>query len=170
MITRTEPYDPDRHDAGAFNCGQERLDRWLRHYAGQSQRRDAARTFVLADDRDRIIGYYTTVVGELDHPGAHPDVRKGLSRYFPIPVAVIARLAVDAGNHQRGLGALLLRDAALRILSAGEQVAIRAVVVHAIDGHAANFYAHFGFKPLSTDPTTLMITTVELRESHAGFD
>lgn len=162
MIAR---YDPTAHDVATFDCGHEPLNRWLRHSAGQSQRRDAARTFViLAGDR-RVVGYYTTMVGELQHAHALPAVRRGMSKHYPIPVAVVARLAVDAGMRRRGIGALLLRDALARVLAATEQVAIRAVIVHALDDDAAAFYARFGFRPVTHEPRTLMVTLDELRRS-----
>lgn len=143
----------------------ESLNRWLRHSAGQSQRRDAARTFVVLAGHRRVVGYCTAIVSELQHADALAAVRKGMSRHYPIPVAAVARLAVDASHQGRGIGALLLRDALTRILAATEQVAIRAVVVHAINDVAAAFYARFGFKPLAHEPRTLMVTLAELRRS-----
>ena len=161
----TSRYDPAAHDVSTFDCGEGALNRWLRHSAGQSQRRDAARTFVVIAAERRVIGYYTTVVGEIHHERASPVVRRGMSKHFPIPVALVARLAVDVDFHGRGFGALLLRDALTRVLAASEQVAIRAVVVHAISDKAAAFYIRFGFKPLADEPRTLMITLDELRRS-----
>ncbi len=161
----TPRYDPAAHDVSTFDCGEDALNRWLRHSAGQSQRRDAARTFVVLAGERRVIGYYTTVVGHLHHEQASPVVRRGMSRHFPIPVALVARLAVDVEFHGRGIGALLLRDALARVLAAAEEVAIRAVVVHAVSDQAAAFYLRFGFKPLADEPRTLMITLVELRRS-----
>ncbi len=162
MISR---YDSAIHDASTFDCGQDALNRWLRHSAGQSQRRDSARTFVAIAGEARVIGYYTTVAAELHHDAASPSVRRGISKHFPIPVAVVARLAVDTDVQGRGVGALLLRDALTRVLAAAEHVAIRAVVVHAMTTTAATFYVRFGFKPLADDPRTLMITVDELRRS-----
>jgi len=88
-----------------------------------------------------------------------------MSKRFPIPMALVARLAVDVDFHGRGFGALLLKDALTRVLAAAEQVAIRAVVVHAISDTAADFYIRFGFKPLAEEPRTLMITLPDLRRS-----
>lgn len=167
MERLTVDYDPAAHDVSAFDCGEEALNRWLRHSAGQSQRRDAARTFVVVSDERRVIGYYTTVAGEIRHERASPAVRRGTSKHFPIPVALVARLAVDSGFHGRGFGALLLRDALTRVLAAAEEVAIRAVVVHAISDNAAAFYIRFGFEPLADEPRTLMVTLDELRRSRA---
>lgn len=161
----TPRYDPLTHDVSTFDCGEDALNQWLRHSAGQSQRRDAARTFVLIAGERRVIGYYTTVVAEICHEHASHAVRRGMSKHFPIPVALIARLAVDSGFHGQGFGALLLRDALTRVLAASEQIAIRAVVVHAISDNAAAFYIRFGFKPLAEEPHTLMITLDDLRRS-----
>jgi GNAT superfamily N-acetyltransferase len=162
----TERYDPSQHHTSGFESGNEALDRWLIRYAGQSERRDAARTFVLTD-ADVVIGYYALLAGELDHGQATEPARKGMSRHYPIPVAILARLAVDARHQHQGLGATLLRDALRRVAIASEQLAIRAVVVHAIDESAARFYEHFGFRALSATPRTLMITLAELRA--AGY-
>ncbi len=93
--------------------------------------------------------------------------RQGLSRHFPIPVAILARLAIDSNHHGRGLGAALLNDALARVCRASEQVAVRAVVVHAVDENAAAFYERFGFHALSATPRTLMVTLAELRT--AGY-
>jgi predicted N-acetyltransferase YhbS len=163
----TERFDSSRHDPSEFACGNAALDRWLVRYAGQSERRDVARTFVATGDGRRVIGYYTLVAGELQHPGATERVRKGLSRHFPVPVVILARLAVNRQHQGQGLGAALLNDALSRIGVAAEQVAVRAVVVHAVDETAAAFYGRFGFRALAATPRTLMITFADLRA--AGY-
>jgi GNAT superfamily N-acetyltransferase len=162
----TERFDPSRHDASQFQSGSQALDHWLVRYAGQSERRDAARTFVITD-AGVVISYYALLVGELDHGHATERTRKGMSRHYPIPVAILARLAVDHRYQHRGLGATLLQDAPRRVTVASEQLAVRAVVVHAIDDRAAHFYEHFGFRALSATPRTLMVTLAELRA--AGY-
>lgn len=159
----TERYDPASHEVADFACGEDSLDRWLQRYAGQSERRDATRTFVAADEHGVVRGYYTLVAGQLEHAEATEPVRKGLSRHFPIPVAILARLAVDERNQGQGLGASLLDDAFKRICRAAGEVAVRAVVVHAIDEEAAGFHERFGFRGLSTAPWTLMVTLSDLR-------
>ena len=163
----TERFDPARHDAAAFDCGNELLNRWLTRYASQSDRRDAARTFVIADAHDAVLGYYTLVAGQLQHERATAAVRKGQSPHFPTPIALLARLAVDGTNQGQGVGAALLRDALSRIQVASTEVAVRAVVVHAIDEQAAAFYRRFGFRALAPTPRTLMVTLSELRA--AGY-
>lgn len=167
-FTGTDRYDPARHDVTGFSCGNELLDRWLIRYAGQNQRRDAARTFVATPDDRVVYGYYTLLAGQLDHQQATGATGKGLSRHFPIPVAILARLAIDSRHQGTGLGAALLDDALVRVCRASEQVAIRAVVVHAVDESAATFYARFGFQALSTTPRTLMVTLAALRSAGYG--
>jgi GNAT superfamily N-acetyltransferase len=162
----TERFDPSRHDTSQFQSGSQALDHWLVRYAGQSERRDAARTFVITD-AGVVISYYALLVGELDHGQATERTRKGMSRHYPIPVAILARLAVDHRYQHRGLGATLLHDALRRVTLASEQLAVRAVVVHAIDDRAAHFYEHFGFRAMSATPRTLMVTLAELRA--AGY-
>ncbi|MFI4990689.1 MAG: GNAT family N-acetyltransferase [Solirubrobacterales bacterium] len=163
----TERFDAARHDVTGFSCGNELLDRWLVRYAGQNQRRDAARTFVAATSILRVYGYYTLLAGQLNHHEATPEISKGLSHHFPIPVAILARLAVDTSQQGRGTGACLLNDALMRVVQAAEHVAVRAVVVHAIDENASSFYERFGFSALSATPRTLMIPLATLRT--AGY-
>jgi predicted N-acetyltransferase YhbS len=167
-FTGTERYDPAQHSVTRFNCGNELLDRWLIRYAGQNQRRDAARTFVATSDDRVVYGYYTLLAGQLNHRQATSETGRGLSRHFPIPVVVLARLAVDSKHQGTGLGAALLNDALVRVSQASEQVAIRSVVVHAVDERAASFYARFGFQALSTTPRTLMVSLGALRTAGYG--
>jgi ribosomal protein S18 acetylase RimI-like enzyme len=164
----TGRYDPAAHKVADFACGEESLDRWLYRYASQGERRDATRTFVAADAQGAVRGYYTLVAGQLEHVEATETVRKGLSRHFPIPVAILARLAVDERSQGRGLGASLLNDALERICRAAQEVAVRAVVVHAINDAAVGFYERFGFRGLSEAPRSLMVTLTELNEAGYG--
>lgn len=164
----TERYDPACHEGVDFACGEKSLDRWLHRYAGQGERRDATRTFVATDEHGAVRGYYTLVAGQLEHVEATEAVRKGLSRHFPIPVAILARLAVDEHQQGQGLGASLLNDALERICRAAQEVAVRAVVVHALNDAAAGFYESFGFRGLSETPRSLMVTLAELKEAGYG--
>lgn len=150
-------FDRRAHRVEAFTCGQESLDRWLRAYAGQSQRRDAARTFVTAEPDGKVAGYYTLVAAQVEHGQATAEVRRGLPRHFPIPVALLARLAVANPHQGMGLGRSLLLDALQRVLRASSELAIRAVTVEALDERASSFYRTFGFEPSDLAPDTLMI-------------
>jgi GNAT superfamily N-acetyltransferase len=165
---RVEPLDRRAHELRDFDCGNERLSRWLHVSAGQAQRRDVARTYVAVDGTDRVVGYYTLVAGQVEHGDAPGAVRKGASSHFPIPVGLVARLAVAATYQGQGLGTDLLRDALRRILAASEHVGIRAALVHAIDEPAAAFYRRFGFEAATPDGLTLMVPLAAVRAALAG--
>jgi GNAT superfamily N-acetyltransferase len=164
-LTAITAFDRRAHRVETFSCGQESLDRWLRAYAGQSQRRDAARTFVTADPDGNVAGYYTLVAAQVEYEHASANVTRGLSRHFPIPVALLARLAVSISHQGTGLGRSLLLDALQRVLQASDELAIRAVTVDAIDERAASFYRAFGFEPSNLAPDTLMIPLQLVRQT-----
>jgi GNAT superfamily N-acetyltransferase len=156
-LTGVEQFDRRRHLVGDFSCGHVVLDRWLRANAGQSQSRDAARTFVVAQRDARVAGYYTIVAAQVLHKEATTPVSRGMTRHFPIPVALLARLAVDQRWQHAGLGRRLLLDALRRVVRASDDLAVRAITVDAIDESAASFYRHFGFETSPLSPDTLMI-------------
>jgi GNAT superfamily N-acetyltransferase len=81
---------------------------------------------------------------------------KGLARR-PIPIMLLARLAVDRRWHGQGVGKALLRDAVERTLHASEIAGIRAIAVHAKDDDARAFYQRFDFIPSPTDPMHLFV-------------
>lgn len=165
---RVEPFDSARHSVRGFGSGRPALDRWLSSFAGQAERRDAARTFVTADSDGVVVGFYTLVVVELAHEEATSATRRGLSRHFPIPACLIARLAVRAESQGQGIGSDLLHDALRRIVRASEHVGIRAVVVDAIDDDAARFYRRYGFEAFSEDSLTLMVPMAAVRRTIMG--
>lgn len=168
MSTRfgaVEPLEP-HHDVDRFECGREQLDRWLRAYAGQGQRRDTARTFVVCRQGETdVVGYYTLVSSQVAQDEATTEVQSGTSQHFPIPVCLIARLAIDRSEQGAGLGRSLLLDALQRIDRASRSVAMRAVLVHALDKKAAEFYTRFGFKPTGSEPLTLMVPLEAVRRT-----
>jgi GNAT superfamily N-acetyltransferase len=160
-----EPLEP-HHDVDRFECGREELDRWLRAYAGQGQRRDTARTFVVCRRGETsVVGYYTLVASQVEQGEATSEVQRGTSERFPIPVCLIARLAVDRSEQSIGLGRSLLLDALQRAERAARSVAMRAVLVHALDEKAAAFYEHYGFKPTSSEPLTSMVPLEAVRRT-----
>jgi GNAT superfamily N-acetyltransferase len=165
---RIERFRRIGHDVSDFASGNEMLDRWLQRSAGQSDRRDAARTFVAALTDGTVRGYYTLVAGQIEHGDATPTTRKGLSSHFPVPVAILARLAVDRRSQGHGLGSRLLSNALERVCHAAEDVAVRAVLVHAVDDDAATFYERLGFLANTATPRTLMVTLAELRAAGYG--
>lgn len=149
------------HSVDAFDCGQEALNRFLIRFAFQNQQGGASSTYLALMD-DEVVGYYTLVVGQVEHADAHPRLTKGLARH-PVPIMLLARLAVAARMQGQGLGAGLLKDAMLRTLQAAEIAGIRAFAVHAKDGQARAFYEHFDFFPSSTDPYHLFRLLKDLR-------
>ncbi len=167
-LTATHAFDRGRDRVDAFSCGRESLDRWLRAYAGQSQDRDAARTFVTTEPDGKVAGYYTLVAAQVEHERATAGVREGLSRHFPIPVALLARLAVATPHQGAGLGRSLLLDALQRVLRASDELAIRAVTVDALDERASSFYRAFGFQPSDLAPDTLMVSLQAVRRTLAS--
>jgi len=164
-FTATAAFDRTAHHVDAFRCGEETLDRWLIAYAGQTQRRDASRTFVSAVDSGQVVGYYTLIAAQVEHEQATAKVRRGLSRHFPIPVALLARLAVATPYQGAGLGRSLLLDALQRVLRASEEIAIRAITVDALNVRAASFYRGFGFEPSDLDSNTLMVPLQAVRQT-----
>ena len=151
-----ERLDP-RHDVEGFDCGTPALNTFLRRHALQSQAAHAARTYVACLDA-RVIGFHSLAVGQVAHEEAPDRMGKGLARH-PIPVMILARLAVDRSWSGRGLGGALLKDALRRTAAAADIAGIRAVVVHAKDEEARRFYTHFGFAPFERRPFHLFLLT-----------
>jgi GNAT superfamily N-acetyltransferase len=154
------------HDVDAFDCGQENLNRYLTRYALMSQRADGAQTYVGVSGRE-IIGYYTLVVGHVAYDDAPERLTKGLSRH-PVPVMLLARLAVDLDWQGKGVGTGLLRDAMQRTVQAADIAGLRAFLVHAKNERAKAFYEHFDFIPSPSDPYHLSILLKDIRKIMAG--
>jgi GNAT superfamily N-acetyltransferase len=149
------------HSVDAFDCGQEALNSWLRKYALQNQGAGSAQTYVgLADGA--VIGYYSLAVGQVEYEGAPERLKKGLARH-PVPVMLLARLAVDKNWQKQGVGRALLRDAVLRTLQAAEIAGIRALAVHAKDEQACRYYEQFDFVASPTDPLHLLVLLKDVR-------
>lgn len=110
-----------------------------------------------------MLGYYSLAVGSVEYEQAPERVTKGLAHH-PIPVMLLARLAVDHQWHKKGVEAGLLKDAMLRTLQAADIVGIRALVVHAKDDVAEGFYQHFDFLPSPSDPLHLFLLLKDVRK------
>ncbi len=145
----------------AFDCGVEALTRYLQKHALQAQQGEGARTYVSLCETV-IAGYYTLAYGSVEPQRAPLRVGKGLARH-PVPVMLLARLAVDRRFQGRGLGAELLRDALLRALAAADIAGLRAIVVDAKDEDAKRFYERYGFEPFPGDPLRLALLTKDAR-------
>jgi GNAT superfamily N-acetyltransferase len=154
------------HNCGNFQSGIQPLDDHLKRFAWANQQAGVARTYV-ATRGNRVVGYYTLAFGSVEHEMASPRAGKGLARH-PIPVIVLARLAVDRSHQGRGLGKGLLKDALLRTLQAAEIAGLRAMIVHAKDEHARQVYARFDFEPSPLDEFHLMLLLRDLRKVVTG--
>jgi GNAT superfamily N-acetyltransferase len=150
-----------RHAIDTFDCGEEALNRFLIRFAWANSQANASQTYVgLADDA--VIGFYTLVVGEVRYDDAPERLTKGLARH-PVPIMLLARLAVSRDWQGKGVGAGLLRDAVLRTLQAADIAGIRALAVHAKDDAARAFYRRFDFLESPTDPLHLFALIKDLR-------
>ena len=149
------------HAVDEFDCGREALNRFLARYALQNQQAGASQTYLALAD-DAVVGYYTLVVGQVEHDAAPERLTKGLARH-PVPIMLLARLAIATSWQGKGLGSGLLKDAMQRTLQAADIAGIRAFAVHAKDDEARAFYEHFGFSPLPSDPYHLFRLLKDIR-------
>jgi GNAT superfamily N-acetyltransferase len=154
------------HAVEEFTCGQPELDRFLIRHALQAQQAGSSQTYVGVNDKT-VIGFYSLVVSEVKHADAPERVAKGMPR-FPIPLLVLARLAVRSEWQGRRIGAGLLLDALGRTLQVADIAGMRALAVHAKDDSAASFYRHFGFVPSPTDSRHLFMLLKDIRAAAGG--
>jgi GNAT superfamily N-acetyltransferase len=161
----TEPFRIEKlqraHAVEEFTCGQPQLDRFLARFALQAQQSNSSQSYVGLSGT-KVVGFYTLVASEVQHNQAPERVAKGMPRH-PIPLLVLARLAVHAEWQGRGVGGGLLLDAFGRCLQAADIIGARALAVHAKDDRAAAFYRHFGFVASSTDIRHLFLLIKDIR-------
>lgn len=150
------------HDIDRFDCGKEPLNRFLQRHALTNQAANAARTYVVCGQGNRVVGYYSLAVGAVEYGSAPGRVTRGLARH-PVPVMLLARLAVDRTVQGSGLGKALLKDALLRTAQAAEIAGIRALLVHAKDDEAKAWYEHFDFAASPTDPYHLFLLMKDIK-------
>ncbi|MGC9195867.1 MAG: GNAT family N-acetyltransferase [Syntrophobacteraceae bacterium] len=150
----------DMHEPAQFSSGVPSLDDWLKRGARGNQASGATRTFVVAEDR-RVIAYYAVASGAISLGGALGRFRRNMPD--PIPVALLARLAIDSAWQRRGLGRSLFRDCAERITNAADSIGIRGIVAHALSEQAKAFYLALGLEPSPLDPMMLMVTLSDVR-------
>jgi len=143
------------HIVDDFSCGEPVLDDWIKHRALLNQENGASRTFVVADPDGRVLGYYALAAGAASHQAAPGYIRRNMPD--PIPVLVLGRLAVDRRVQGTKLGAALLQDAIKRAAAVAQNAGVRALLVHALNERARQFYAHYGFRPSPMNPRTLML-------------
>lgn len=150
------------HVCAEFDCKKHpSLNEWLHRYALTSQQSESARTYVVHRNNS-VVGYYSLCPGSVSKQDAPSRVAKGQPAY-PIGIILLARLAVDHTEQGQGLGKALLKDALLRSSQAADIISARAVLVHAIDDEAKEFYEHFGFEKCPANDLHLMLLMKDLR-------
>ena len=153
-LTTPEPLSPSHH-LDRFGCGEARLDEWLKRRALANQYSGASRTFVVADGDGQVCGYYALAAGAVAHGAVTGAIRRNMPN--PVPVMMLVRLAVDLQSQGTSLGEALLQESVERVVGVSHQVGVRALVVHAINERAGQFYEHYGFKRSPLDPLMLML-------------
>ena len=149
------------HSTIDFSCGIKSLDNWLKRRAFANQTSGATRTFVASVD-GKVVGYYALASGGISIRSAVGNFRRNMPD--PIPVVILARLAIDSSFQGQGLGRALFRDAALRVVQSADTIGIRGIIVHAISAEAKDFYIALGFNVSPLEPMTLMVTISDLRD------
>ncbi|HTM44542.1 MAG TPA: GNAT family N-acetyltransferase [Polyangiaceae bacterium] len=161
MLSAPQSLAP-HHQFDVFSCGEPSLDNWLKRRAHANQVSGASRTFVVCD-AGVVVAYYALASSAISVAAAAGRFRRNMPD--PIPVAVLARLAVAQSHQQRGIGRALCQDAARRVINAADAIGIRGLIVHALSESATAFYLRMGFDPSPLEPTTLMVTLADLRAS-----
>jgi len=146
----------------SFDCGRDDLNHFLRRFALASQAANAAQTYVTCR-ANRVVGYYSLAVGSVRREDSTARALKGIARH-PVPVMILARLAVDRSEQRSGIGKALLKNALLRTAQAADIAGIRALVVHAKDDDARRWYEQFDFEPSPTDPLHLFLLLKDLKK------
>lgn len=152
-------------DAASFRCGQAILDEYIRRYAAQDVRRNVARVFIAVPESNpqKLAGFFTLSAGSVNCFDLPESLAKKLPRY-PVPVALIGRLAVASDFQGKGLGSILLADACRKVAHASATLVVTGIVVHAKDVAAAAFYRHFGFLALPGQPARLLLPAPAFQE------
>jgi len=158
--TQPEPLR-GKHNLGDFCCDEDALDNWLHRHSRHAEAAGSARTFVTCG-RGHVIGYYALTVGQVEPDDATERLLKGQPAKRPVPVLVLARLAVDRDHKNRGVGRSLLQNAPLRCAAVAESVGVRAVVAHSNE-EARGFYDRFGFESSPSDPLHRILLMKDLR-------
>lgn len=145
-----------------FDCGKTSLNDWLLRHSKQAQGSGSAKTFVVCDD-SKVVAYFSLTIGQIDTIDAPERVRQGMGHY-PIPVILLARLAVDNRYKGLGIGTGMLKDAIRRAFLIAEQAGVRAMITHPLDDEATQFYQTFGFVPSPTGKGLLILLLKDARK------
>ena len=153
----------ERHDVEGFDCGVAALDRHLKRQALRNQQADKAQTMVAVQE-DRVVACFSLAAASIEPDAATPRAARGQGSQ-PIPAILLARLAVDRSEQQRGLGRAMLVEALARSAQAADAIGARLVLVQAKDERVRGFYEHFGFEVSPTGDLQLMLLMKDIRKS-----
>jgi ribosomal protein S18 acetylase RimI-like enzyme len=150
------------HDAFSFDCGRLIMNDWLKDLAWKNSEGNSTRTYVVCRGTKKVVAYYALSVGAVDRDEA-PSI---LSRNCPnpIPVIVLARLAVDKSEGSQGIGRALLSNGMKRAAQAARIIGARALIVQPLDEKAIAFYEHFDFRWLSKETQKMFITMKTIQQ------
>ena len=147
------------HQIDEFDCGTPSLDEFLKKYAKQHRRRGLAQTYVaVSPSNPEVLGYYSIANGAVHPERLSPPSARGLPSRQPIPVVLLARLAVASAVQGKGLGEFLLLDAMERTLRVSGEIGIAAMAVHALNEGAMRFYRRYGFASMKDDKLHLFLS------------
>jgi GNAT superfamily N-acetyltransferase len=151
------------HHRSDFDCGELELDEFIRRHARQNQERNVSRTYVATlPGESHVLGYYTLASSAIAFERLPERVRRRLPRY-PVPVVLLARLAVDRAAQGQRLGQVLLSNALRRAVSVADILGVFAVEVHAKHDRAREFYLRHGFEPFEDNPLNLYLPIDTIR-------
>jgi len=153
------------HEVSGFDCGSDALNIYLKRFALTNNQNGSARTYVALRGQC-VAGFYTLAAGSVSKSESPPRVAKGLAHH-PVPVILLARLARHNEERGIGLGTALLKDALLRIVQAADIIGARAVLAHAKDEKAREFYILNGFVPSPTDPFHILLLLKDIKKTLA---
>jgi len=146
------------HLRKVFDCDETSLNTYIQRYARQNIKNRINRVFIASpvDSVKTIVGYYTLSAGSISGDDLPLAQKRRLPNY-PIPVALLGRLAVDKQYQGLRVGSILLADAVQRVEQASEVLAVYAIVVDALNSSVAEFYQSFGFIPFVNQPLKLFL-------------
>jgi GNAT superfamily N-acetyltransferase len=153
------------HDVSAFDCGDELLDRFLKHRAWQDQLNKSIFTFVATED-NRVVAYYSLAVASILPEEAFLPIVAGSGKR-DITVLRITRLAVDKKKQKQRTGSSILKDALARACVIAHGTGIRCIIADAKNECAEKFYRHYNFEPWPIDTFRLYLLMKDIRKTLA---
>lgn len=147
-------------DVAGFSCGVESLDKWLKENAWKNQRANNSVTYVTTLN-DKVVGYYALASGGVSRDALPKRFRN--NRPKDVPIILLGRFAVDSRAQGRQLGKSLLQDMFRRAIAAAEIIGAAALLIHAHDESAKQFYLHnANFHEMPGEPLHLLLPVESL--------